>query len=238
MIKNKLDIFIQKYSLSGLCQKVTLVSDKGKLKTSALSDAQDIAVEVKFDDVGLPDGSFSVFDTKKLSSIMSVLGPEIQVTVENDQSGVPLNLVLTSGKIDVNFVLADASIIPKVPTPKSTIVYDVAFPLEPEFYVTLIKSESALKEATAFNIKSKGNGKIEFIVGEAGYNSNKIKLNVDVDKADKAFSLKFATSPFIAALSANKDAETRTLHVCISGLLKLICEGPGYVATYHLFSVK
>ena len=244
MNKSILESFIQKYTLGGICEKVTVKASKGTLTTTTMSENKDIVTAVDMKNTEMPDGQFSFYDTKKLSSMLAVLGDDMDVVIENDPSGNPVNMMCTSGTIVLSYVLADDSIIPKALSPKSNIVYELSFEMDDALCASFIKASSALKETSTYTIKTKGrtgtSDVLEFIIGDSSYTSNKIKFSLTLATREDPFSLKFATAPLVSVLMANKDAK-KTLHICKAGLLKLECVGDSptdYTATYYLFSVK
>lgn len=235
MKREAVESFIEKYTLNGMCNSATCVVTNNVAATRVADQILGVISEVSYKGIGFPNGTYPIFDAKKLLKLLSVLHDDIDVQVETDSSNTPINFVLTSGDISVIYVLADESIIPAVKEIKKDKGYDIKLTLEDGFSASLIKSNSAVSDSNTLNIKTKANT-IEFIIGELGNYSNKIKLKTTIDSA-VGCSLKFLSVPLITALLVNKDATSKTLFIDPTGLMKLECVGGLYKATYYFSTI-
>ena len=69
------------------------------------------------------DATFGVYDTTKLTKMLSVLGDDIEFSI-NDIDGKSVSLKFKDGSTSVNYMLADLSVIPNVPDLKQLPDFD------------------------------------------------------------------------------------------------------------------
>lgn len=241
MEKTKLDGFIKRYNLNGCVESVKVESSKddNKLKTRFISEEKHVlgTVELKGENFG--NSELGVLDTAKLKQLLGVLGNDISVsTVEHDGRIISLNFA--DGSTKVNCMLADISVIPKVPNMKSLPDWDVVLPLNKEFMSRFIKAKGALPEVNTFTLlMSKKSGKLEMVIGYSSINSNRVSIEVEPEKDKDSVSdpISFSAKYFREILSANSDATEATLNVSSKGLAFIEFETSDYSSQYYLTSV-
>ena len=114
MEKQSLNRFVSKYNLAGLVESVKWESKDGSLTTSFISDDKSVLGSVSMKDFDSTDATFGVYDTTKLTKMLSVLGDDIEFSI-NDIDGKSVSLKFKDGSTSVNYMLADLSVIPNVP---------------------------------------------------------------------------------------------------------------------------
>ena len=114
MEKQSLNRFVSKYNLAGLVESVKWESKDGSLTTSFISDDKSVLGSVTMKDFDSTDATFGVYDTTKLTKMLSVLGDDIEFSI-NDIDGKSVSLKFKDGSTSVNYMLADLSLIPNVP---------------------------------------------------------------------------------------------------------------------------
>ena len=72
MEKSKLNRFISKYTLAGLVESVKWEIVDGELTTHIISDDKSVLGSISMKDFGYEDASFGVYDTTKLTKMLSV----------------------------------------------------------------------------------------------------------------------------------------------------------------------
>ena len=77
MEKQQLNRFVSKYNLAGLVESVKWESKDGSLNTSFISDDKSVLGNVSMKEFDGPDTSFGVYDTTKLTKMLSVLGDSV-----------------------------------------------------------------------------------------------------------------------------------------------------------------
>jgi len=150
MEKSKLEKFIAKYNLGGSCESV------------------------------LDEGEYGIFDTKQLSSMLSVLGEGIKITTKKN-SGKVSAIHLTDDNAKVDYVLADSAVIPAAPDLKQLPSFDIEIKLDQKVMNTFLKAKGALSDVETFTILSDGDS-AQIVLGYSDMNTNRITMDVETTK--------------------------------------------------------
>lgn len=236
MEKNKLNRFIQKYTLAGLIESVKWESNSGTLKTSFISDDKSVVGIVKMGEFDGSDSIIGVYDTSKLVKMTSVLGNDVDFQIQ-DFDGKAVSLKFKDKSTSVNYMLADLSVIPSVPDLKTLPNFDVKIKLDSTFINTFIKAKSALADENNFTFISK-NGKSQIILGHSNINTNRITIDVDADVEGDVNPISFSATYLKEILVANKDANDATLNISSQGLSHIHFEVDQYTSDYYLVQIK
>ena len=86
------------------------------------------------------DATFGVYDTTKLTKMLSVLGDDIEFSI-NDIDGKSVSLKFKDGSTSVNYMLLDLSVIPNVPDLKQLPDFDTEIKLDSNFISKFIKTK-------------------------------------------------------------------------------------------------
>ena len=151
MEKQSLNRFVSKYNLAGLVESVKWESKDGSLTTSFISDDKSVLGSVTMKDFDSTDATFGVYDTTKLTKMLSVLGDDIEFSI-NDIDGKSVSLKFKDGSTSVNYMLADLSVIPNVPDLKQLPDFDTEIKLDSNFISKFIKAKSALADENNFRL--------------------------------------------------------------------------------------
>ena len=143
MEKQSLNRFVSKYNLAGLVESVKWESKDGSLTTSFISDDKSVLGSVSMKDFDSTDATFGVYDTTKLTKMLSVLGDDIEFSI-NEIDGKSVSLKFKDGSTSVNYMLADLSVIPNVPDLKQLPDFDTEIKLDSNFISKFIKAKGAL----------------------------------------------------------------------------------------------
>lgn len=234
MEKAKLERFIAKYNLNGACESVLIVSDGNTLSVRSISDDKNVLGEVTLDAANFPKGEFGVYETKKLRSILSVLGETLTVQ-PNVANKKVVGLNITDGSTKATFVLADQSAIPPVPDLKALPPADCTITLDEKFANTFVKAKGALSEVDTFAIMSNGEDTTaSVVIGHSTINSNRITVTATTDVAVKMTPVSFSANYLRDILVANKEVGTGTLAVSSRGISVVKFSGGGFTSTYYL----
>ena len=107
MEKQSLNRFVSKYNLAGLVESVKWESKDGSLTTSFISDDKSVLGSVSMKDFDSTDATFGVYDTTKLTKMLSVLGDDIEFSI-NDIDGKSVSLKFKDGSMKVDLFTASA----------------------------------------------------------------------------------------------------------------------------------
>jgi hypothetical protein len=235
MEKQSLNRFVSKYNLAGLVESVKWESKEGSLTTSFISDDKSVLGSVSMKEFDGNDTSFGVYDTTKLTKMLSVLGDDVEFSI-NDIDGKPVSLKFKDGSTSVNYMLADLSVIPNVPDLKQLPPFNVEIKLDSNFISKFIKAKGALDENNfTFTCKD---GKGQIILGFSNINTNRINIDVDCVCDDDVEPISFSATYLKEILVANKEATDATLKISSQGLSHIHFEIDNYESNYYLVEIQ
>ncbi len=238
MEKSKLEKFITKYNLGGSCEGVIFNSDGNTLSVRVISGDKNVVGDVSLKNIKFPEGEFAVHETKKLRAILSVLDENLTIK-PNVNGGKTTGLNITDGNTKATFVLADSSIIPKVPDLKKLPPMDFTITLDEKFVNTFIKAKGALSEVETFAVLSRGEDKVaDVVIGHSTLNTNRITVTAKTDKAVKMEPISFSANYLREILNANKEVTNGTFQISSKGLSVVKFDNNGYVSTYYLVQIS
>ena len=236
MEKSKLEKFISKYNLGGSCESVLWKSDGDDVSVKCISDDKNVLGMVTVKDVKLEEGDYGIFDTKQLSSMLSVLGDAITVsTKKNNTKTVAIHLTDTNAKVD--YVLADTSVIPNAPELKQLPNFELEIKLDQKFMNTFLKAKSALSEAETFTVIGDG-VTTNIVLGYSDMNSNRITLDVDTTHHVKMSPINFSARYLREIIAANKESVTGVLKVSSKGLAYVKFGAAEFNTDYYLVQIQ
>jgi hypothetical protein len=236
MEKQKLNRFVQKYNLAGLVESVKWDVKDNQLHTSFISDDKSVLGTLDMTGFDHKDISFGVYDTSKLTKMLSVLGTDVEFNV-TDVNEKAVSLKFKDSSTSVNYMLADLSVIPNVPDLKQMPPFDVKIKLDQNFIGTFIKAKGALADENTFTFVSKG-GKPQIILGYSSINTNRISIDVDCENEGDVKPISFSATYLKEILVANKEAKDATLHISTQGLAHIHFEVDDYTSNYFLVEIS
>jgi len=238
MEKQSLNRFVSKYNLAGLVESVKWESKEGSLTTSFISDDKSVLGNVSMKEFDNSDASFGVYDTTKLTKMLSVLGDDVDFSI-NDIDGKPVSLKFKDGSTSVNYMLADLSVIPNVPDLKQLPEFDVEIKLDSNFINKFIKAKGALADENNFTFTCKdGEGPGQIILGYSNINTNRISIDVDCTCEGDVEPISFSATYLKEILVANKEATDATLKISSQGLSHIHFEIDNYESNYYLVEIQ
>jgi hypothetical protein len=235
MEKQQLNRFVQKYNLAGLVESVKWESKDGSLNTSFISDDKSVLGSVTMKEFDSSNAEFGVYDTSKLTKMLSVLGNDVEFSI-NDIDGKPVSLKFKDGSTSVNYMLADLSVIPNVPDLKQLPDFDVEIKLDSNFINKFIKAKGALADENNFTFVCK-DGKSQIILGYSNINTNRIVIDVDASCTDSVDPISFSATYLKEILVANREATDATLKISSQGLSHIHFEIDNYESNYYLVEI-
>lgn len=233
MEKTKLNRFINKYFLNGSAESVVWHSN-GNLTVKFVDDTKSLVGEVVCDKPNFPESEFGVNQTSKLRSLLGVLGDNIDIDIRK-KDGVAAQMNISDSNVDVNYILSDISIIPKVPNLKSLPEWDLTLSADEKFIDNFVKASNALSDVKEFAVICK-NDKVNFVVGHSNVNTTKVAVNIEPKSYSDMALTYFSTAHLREVLVANKDAKSGKIEVSDKGLMKLTFHVDDFKSTYFLVS--
>lgn len=235
MEKQSLNRFVSKYNLSGLVESVKWESKDGSLTTSFISDDKSVLGSVSMKEFDGSSAEFGVYDTTKLTKMLSVLGNDVDFSI-NDIDGKPVSLKFKDGSTSVNYMLADLSVIPNVPDLKQLPEFDTEIKLDANFINKFIKAKGALADENNFTFVCK-DGKSQIILGYSNINTNRIVIDVDATCSGEVEPISFSATYLKEILVANREATDATLKISSQGLSHIHFEIDNYTSDYYLVEI-
>jgi hypothetical protein len=236
MEKQQLNRFVSKYNLAGLVESVKWESKDGSLNTSFISDDKSVLGSVTMKEFDGSNAEFGVYDTTKLTKMLSVLGNDVDFSI-NDIDGKAVSLKFKDGSTSVNYMLADLSVIPNVPDLKQLPDFDVEIKLDTNFINKFIKAKGALADENNFTFLCK-DGKSQIILGYSNINTNRIVIDVDASCTESVEPISFSATYLKEILVANREATDATLKISSQGLSHIHFEVDSYEANYYLVEIQ
>lgn len=235
MEKQQLNRFVSKYNLAGLVESVKWESKDGSLSTSFISDDKSVLGNVTMKEFDGTNLTFGVYDTTKLTKMLSVLGESVDFSI-NDIDGKVVSLKFKDNSTSVNYMLADLSVIPNVPDLKQLPQFNVEIKLDSNFISKFIKAKGALDENNFTFVCKDGKGQI--VLGHSNINTNRISIDVDCTCDGDVNPISFSATYLKEILVANKEANDATLKISSQGLSHIHFEIDKYESNYYLVEIQ
>lgn len=236
MEKQQLNRFVSKYNLAGLVESVKWESKEGSLTTAFISDDKSVLGSVTMKEFEGADTTFGVYDTTKLTKMLSVLGNDVDFSIQ-DIDGKAVSLKFKDGSTSVNYMLADLSVIPNVPDLKQLPDFNTEIKLDANFISKFIRAKGALADENNFTFVCK-DGKSQIILGYSNINTNRISIDVDASCEGDVDAISFSATYLKEILVANKEATDATLKISSQGLSHIHFEVDNYESNYYLVEIQ
>jgi len=219
--KSTLTSVISKYYLNGLNNQVKWRIKDNQLTVYAGSNGR--VCKVIHNNFNLEDSELGVFDTHKLSKLISITNGDLSISLEKIKA-VYTKMHIADLNFDLTYSLADILILGKNTYYEDPEGFEIQIDLTREDIDHLIKAKSALADVNNMLITTTtdmdGTNICEIIFGDNTGFSNKItyQLRGNITKGD--IQIPFDSDIFKDILSANKDMESGTLKISEVGMLK------------------
>lgn len=238
MEKTKFERFISKYNLGGACESVLFSVEDKTISTRGISDDKNVLCEVTAPSMGLKNGTYAVYETAKLRSLLGVLNETLAVNVKS-ASSKPVGIEFSDGTTDVTFVLADNSVIPTVPDLKKLPPFDLTIMMDEQFINTFVKAKGALADVETFTVMSKGTDQTaQVILGYSSLNTNRVTITATTTEEVALDAISFSAKYLREILVANKDAKGGRLDISSKGLARTSFTVDNITSTYYLVQIN
>lgn len=220
--KNTLQSVVSKYYLGGLFSQV-----KWRIKDNTLTiyaGEQGRAAKVYLKNFQFEDCELGIFDTHKLSKLLSITNGELLITAEKSHK-IYTKLHIADSNFDLNYSLADIFVIPKATYYQDIEDPDVSIFLEKENIDALIKAKTALSDQSNLLVKTTedldGTTVCEFTFGDIENFSNKVTYTLQGDIKVTDLELPFNSDILKDIFSNNKDMDSGKLKISADGMIQL-----------------
>jgi hypothetical protein len=235
--KNSLQSFISKYYLNGRFNAVKWRISNNTLTVYTGTSGR--VCKVELNEFDLEDKEIGIFDTHKLSKLLSITNGNLLLTLDS-QGALSNKLNIADEGFDLSYSLSDPLVIPKTKWYKDPETWEIDLDLSPTDIDNLIKAKNALSDYDFLNVKSTrdGDGNLisEFVFGDGSNFSNKItyKISGIIDENFLDSPIPFDSNLFKEILSANKDMESSSIKISSKGMAKFIFTSDNINSTYYI----
>ena len=218
--KTTLQSIISKYYLN-TNESVKWVIDKNNLSIDFMSPTREVIGNVNCNNFPLEDSKLAIYDTKKLSSLISICNGDLLLELEKSNQ-VFTKLKLSDLNFNLTYALSDHLLIGKVGTVNIP-EWVVKLNLSVEDVENLIKAKSALSQVdnmlvtTTTNLD--GENVCEFIFGDESGHNNKITYQILGEIKEEGLKIPFNSDMFKTILHSNKDMGGGILQLSSMGLM-------------------
>jgi len=220
--KNTIQSIISKYYL-GVNESVKWSIANKNLEIDFMTPTKDVIGSVVCNDFQLEDSSLAIYDTKKLSNLISICNGDLLLELEKTNQ-MFTKLKISDMNFNLTYALSDPLLINKVGT-VNVPDYVVELDLTTEDVDNLIRAKSALAQIDNMLITTTenldGETVCEFVFGDTQGHNNKITYQISGNISNPNIKLPFNSDMFKTILQANKDAEGGTLKLSEMGLMNL-----------------
>lgn len=186
--------------------------------------------------VDMEDIELSIFDTKKLLSLLNITQGELLLNVEKHKN-IPTKLHIQDSKFDLTYALADPLLIPKVGTVNEP-EWHAEFPLDSEDLLNLVKAKTALGDIDNMMVSTEidlnGDKMCTFTFGDEHGHNNKVTYHLYGEINIENIKLPFNSNQFKNILNTNKDLKTGKLYLNEQGLMKLEFNNGEITSEYYM----
>ena len=231
MKRNKIMNFISKYNLSGNVDSVRWNFEDNKLKTTFLSPTKALRGSVITDFEYNESAEIGIYETVKLSKMISIMEDEIEMKLNKSQDKFRL-IEYSDSSTKIKYMLSELDIIEKVGDMKYIPTFDVDIKLTKDIITKFLKARNAIDLSEYFYINCDIlSDTCKLILGEG---VNQIILDVEYNEISDMQHLSFSTELFSEILNANKDFESVIFKISNEGLMYLNFTNEEFKCDYYL----
>lgn len=226
---------INKYYL-GLNESVKWVVNDNMLNIDFMTPTKDVIGSVTCNDFELENSQLAIYDTKKLSNLISICNGDLLLELEKTNK-VFTKLNISDMNFNLTYALSDPLLISKVGT-VNTPEWVVELDLTSEDIDNLIRAKSALAQIDNMLITTTqdldGEDICEFVFGDESGHNNKITYQIQGDIKQPDLKIPFNSDMFKTILQANKDMDGGTLYLSSMGLMRLEFNSDDIASEYFM----
>jgi len=226
---------INKYYL-GLNESVKWVVNDNMLNIDFMTPTKDVIGSVTCNDFELENSQLAIYDTKKLSNLISICNGDLLLELEKTNK-VFTKLNISDMNFNLTYALSDPLLISKVGT-VNTPEWVVELDLTSEDIDNLIRAKSALAQIDNMLVTTTqdldGEDVCEFVFGDESGHNNKITYQIQGDIKQPDLKIPFNSDMFKTILQANKDMDGGTLYLSSMGLMKLEFNSDDIASEYFM----
>jgi|TARA_R110001592_G_scaffold165097_1_gene399305 hypothetical protein len=219
--KSILQSVISKYYLN-VCESVKWKVNSNNLSIDFMTPSANVIGKITCKNFPLEDSELAVYDTKKLSNLISICSGDLLLELEKQHKLIS-KLKISDLNFNLTYAVSDPLLVPKVGSVNIP-EFTVDLSLTKEDIDNLIKAKSALQGidnmliTTTTNLD--GENVCEFVFGDEHGHNNKITYQISGDIIEENMKMPYNSDTFKTIIHANKDMEGGTLKISSMGLME------------------
>ena len=219
--KSILQSVISKYYLN-VCESVKWKINNNNLTIDFMTPSANVIGKVICKDFPLENSELAIYDTKKLSSLISICNGDLLLELEK-QNKLISKLKLSDLNFNLTYAVSDPLLVPKVGSVNIP-EFTVSLELTKEDVDNLIKAKSALQGIDNMLITTTknldGDNVCEFVFGDEYGHNNKITYQIAGNITEENLKMPYNSDTFKTIIHSNKDMEEGTLKISSMGLME------------------
>tara|TARA_R100001443_G_C3322717_1_gene170443 strand:- start:69 stop:809 length:741 start_codon:yes stop_codon:yes gene_type:complete len=219
--KTQLQSVINKYHL-GEIEKVKWEISNNELQVNFISPSNIVLGSVKCFDFPIEEADLAIYNTKKLSNLISICNGDLLLEVEK-QKEMLLKLNISDMNFNLSYALSDPLLIKKVGKAKPVEGWYVELNLSNNEIGNILRAKGAMSEIDNFLVTTTkdldGQDVCEFIFGDEIGHNNKITYQLQGEINKEHMKIKYNSNMLKTILNANKDMDEGQFKISNQGLM-------------------
>jgi hypothetical protein len=234
--KNIIQNVISKYYL-GEIERVKWEIRDNHLTVNFVAPSRMVLGSVKCGDFPLEDADLAIYNTKKLSNLISICSGDLLLELEK-QKEMLLKLNISDLNFNLSYALSDPLLIQKAGKAKPVDGWNIELKITKEEITNLLKAKSALADIDNMLVTTTqdldGVDVCEFVFGDEAGHNNKItyQLNGEIKKSN--IKIRYNSDMLKTILNANKDVDEGLLKISQEGLMHLAFQNENIESEYYM----
>jgi hypothetical protein len=223
MDKLHLVSILDKYYLNGTVEKVKIQVKDKKVEIRFVALNKDLVGTINADEFDLEDVEVGIYDTTQLLKLINITNHQLILETKKEH-GIPTKLLIADNEFNLEYVLADTTMIANAPTVNEP-EYPIEASIDLEFINKFIKAKKAI-DSEVFSVDANydevGSKVVRFILGGNESYTNKIQFTVPATyEGIQTKQLQFNINYMREILDSNKDLTSGKLRICSEGLMRI-----------------
>lgn len=212
-----------KYYLNGIVEKIKLQVKDKNISINFVAPNKDLVGSINASDFEIEDIEVGIYDTTQLMRLINITNQFITLDTVKEHN-IPTKLLIADNEYNLEYVLADTTMIPNAPTVNEP-EYTIEASIDIDFITKFIKAKKAL-DTDVFSVDAtydEANAKVvRFVLGgNEGY-TNKITFTIPAKyEGIHTQKLSFNITYLREILDTNKDLITGKLRISNEGLMRI-----------------
>ena len=234
--KNIVQNVISKYYL-GEIERVKWEIRDNHLTVNFVAPSRMVLGSVKCGDFPLEDADLAIYNTKKLSNLISICSGDLLLELEK-QKEMLLKLNISDLNFNLSYALSDPLLIKKAGKARPVDGWDIELKITREEICNLLKAKSALADIDNMLVTTTqdldGVDVCEFVFGDEAGHNNKITYQLKGEIKKSNIKIRYNSDMLKTILNANKDVDEGLLKISQEGLMHLAFQNENIESEYYM----